>query len=951
MRKATVLVVFSFIGSMLFSQNGNVRGAIIDQNGIVISGATVAISSLGKGAVSDLEGRFTLIDIPSGEHILKVRYLGFSEVDQSIVVIEDKTIFVNLVLKATAIRLKDVEVRGTYGDVRAVNTQKSNLNITNVVSTDQIGKFPDSNIGDALKRIPGIAVQVDQGEARNLIVRGLSPALNSVTINGSRIPSAEGDNRNIQLDLIPSDMIQTVEVSKTLTPDMEADALGGSVNLVTRTAPQGFRASLTAGSGLNFISKKRIWNGTALIGNRTKDNKFGWMLSASINDNDFGSDNIEARWADSFTYNSGMTDPEGEPILEESETNPYPKILEIQPHWIQRVRRSFAANFEYLPNNNNSLFFKTIYNWRDDRENLFVFEQEVLANEDIGIGDFEIEDGNLKSFPVLVSRKTQGGIDSKRHKNARLEDQRMQNYGIGGNHLIRNVKLDWMTSFSKASDKKNNERTAEFKSQYIVDSDVGNPKFPLFIPQNPSSPDDLSSFEYDEIIEENKFTKEEDVNLFINAALPVNFFGNEDGQVKFGVRGRFKSKLRKNNFFIFDQEDNFPTLMETPTTDHTDSGYLVGSQYRAGRFADEKWLGSLPLQDGSSVPDEFLRENFTVDENVYAGYLMSEQKVLPDLSVLAGLRIEHTVVKALANEIEEGSDTAGSIRTDESYTNFLPGIHLKYTPFAQTIFRFAWSNTLARPNYVDLVPTSNIVFSDQEIHIGNSKLNPAASSNFDLTGEYYFNKIGLVTAGFFNKTIRNFVYTFRSLTEDDSFGEGTTGFDLFQPLNGEEASLFGIELSLQHNFVYLPSFAQNFTLNLNYTFLNATTEGIRDINGVEREDLDLADTPPNLFNASLGYEGKKFTARLSANFSDAYINDVGGSAFEDIYYDRQFFLDFNAGYNMTENLSIYFGLNNITDQPLRFYQGIHERTAQVEYYDLRLTFGLKYDVFKRHEAK
>lgn len=135
---------------------------------------------------------------------------------------------------------------------KALNTQRNKINVTNIVSTDQIGKFPDANIGDAMRRIPGITMQVDQGESRNIIVRGLAPQLNSVTLNGSRIPSAEGDNRNVQMDLIPSDMIQTIEVNKAVTPDMDGDALGGSVNLITRSSPQKFRLSATAGSGVNF---------------------------------------------------------------------------------------------------------------------------------------------------------------------------------------------------------------------------------------------------------------------------------------------------------------------------------------------------------------------------------------------------------------------------------------------------------------------------------------------------------------------------------------------------------------------------------------------------------------------------------------------------------------------------------------------------------------------------
>ncbi len=152
-----------------------------------------------------------------------------------------------------------------------------------MVSADQIGKFPDSNIGDALKRISGINVQYDQGEARFGQVRGTPAEFSSVTINGSRLPSAEGDIRNVQLDLIPSDMIQTIEVSKTLMPDQDGDAIGGSINLVTKNSPHRFTVGAVAGTGYNWISRKAQMNFGLTIGNRFFNDRFGVMLAASYN--------------------------------------------------------------------------------------------------------------------------------------------------------------------------------------------------------------------------------------------------------------------------------------------------------------------------------------------------------------------------------------------------------------------------------------------------------------------------------------------------------------------------------------------------------------------------------------------------------------------------------------------------------------------------------------------
>jgi outer membrane cobalamin receptor len=289
------------------AQTGHINGQIADENGIAVPGASVSIDALRKGDISNFDGTFTILSVLAGKQTLSVSYLGYEDIKKEILVKENETITVQLELNSGSISLDDIVITSysLSGQAKALNIQKNNLNITNVVSTDQIGKFPDANIGDAVKRIPGITMQVDQGEARNIIIRGLSPQLNSVTLNGSRIPSAEGDNRNIQMDLIPSDMIQSIQVNKAVTPDMDADALGGSVNLITRTAPQGFRLSSTLGSGINTITNKRILNGSFLLGNRTENGKFGWMLAASANDNDFGSDNIEAEWTDEFSYNDG----------------------------------------------------------------------------------------------------------------------------------------------------------------------------------------------------------------------------------------------------------------------------------------------------------------------------------------------------------------------------------------------------------------------------------------------------------------------------------------------------------------------------------------------------------------------------------------------------------------------------------------------------------------------
>jgi TonB-dependent receptor len=936
MKKLYVFVLLTFLSALsMFSQEGNLQGTITDNQGLYVPYAAVSIPNLKKGAISDADGKFLLLNVPIGNQTIKIEYLGFADKDVEVEVIENKTVEIKVVLISQSEQLDGVLITGfSGGQAKALNTQKNKQNITNIVSTDQIGKFPDANIGDAVKRIPGITMQVDQGEARNIIVRGLAPQLNSVTLNGSRIPSAEGDNRNIQLDLIPADMIQSIEVNKAVTPDMDGDALGGSVNLVTRTAPEGFRLSATAGSGISFITDKRILNGSFLLGNRSENGKFGWMVSASILDNDFGSDNIEAEWADEFEYFDGTE-------VVEADVNPYTNVFEQRSYSVQRIRRSFSANFDYNFNANNAIFLKTMYNWRDDRENRYRLEQEILDGEDIEIGDFDINsDGLPTRFPVEIKRQTKGGIDTDRNRNTRLEDQRMQNYSLGGNHLFGNLKMDWMVSYAKASEERLNERYAEFESEYIINNRVTDSEFPLFTPVDINEANNLSNFEYGEITEENQYTEEEDLNVFLNFQLPADFFDKGDGFVKFGLRGRFKNKVRDNNFFEFDLEDVFPTMADATTRDYSDADYLAGNEYQIGSFISESWLGDLNLIDGELVFDEFLRANFNVKENVFAGYTMANQKVSDKLTVLAGLRIEHTNITAKGNQIEDEEDLVGEVTEESSYSNILPSVHLKYDLNSRTVLRFAWTNTLARPNYADLIPSVDIVGSDEEIFLGNPELNPTTSMAFDLMGEYYFKSVGILSGGLFYKDLEDFIYT--SQFEDDA-----TGFDVFQPQNGDGATIFGAEFAFQRRLDFLPGFANNLSIYLNYTYLTSSADGVANEDGDERTDLDLPGTAPNMFNASLAYNDKKFNIRLSANYSDAYIDEIGGRAFEDRYYDEQFLVDFNVSYAVNPNLRIYADLNNVTNQPLRYYQGVSSRTMQAEFYGRRLTFGLKYDVFKR----
>jgi TonB-dependent receptor len=272
----------------------------------------------------------------------------------------------------------------------------------------------------------------------------------------------------------------------------------------------------------------------------------------------------------------------------------------------------------------------------------------------------------------------------------------------------------------------------------------------------------------------------------------------------------------------------------------------------------------------------------------------------------------------------------------------LPAIHAKYNVTDQLLVRAAWTNTIARPNYFDIAPYRILEVEDNRIEVGNPDLEPTKSMNFDLMAENYFESIGLVSAGVFYKDLTDFIFAYR---EDDYTEPGTgTVFDRYtQPRNGASATIFGFEIGAQRQLDFLPSFLKNFSLYANYTYTKSEVDGLP-MEGREDEKLGLPGTAKNMINGSISYDTKDFTVRLSVNHTSDYVDEFGDEAFEDRYYDKQTFVDMNASYALTDQFRIYAEANNLTNQPLRYYQGVSGHTMQAEYYNMRFNFGVKFDL-------
>ncbi len=885
------------------SNYGIISGRIIDEESLPLPGATVIVDELQQGVISDENGYYRIVKLDEGQYTVTVSYIGFKDETKAVQVKIGETTTIDFQLEA-GIDLSEVVINGALqGQSKALTQQKNNINISNIISSDQVGRFPDANIGDALKRVPGINVQYDQGEARFGHIRGTAPEYNSVTIDGDRIPSAEAEIRSVQLDLVPSDMVQSMEVNKVVTSDMDADAIGGSINLVTKSNPYKQRITGTIGTTYNALTEKPAENIALLYADRFMNEKLGMTLSASRQNHLLGSENVEAEWDDEETL----------------------KEFQIRQYYVQRLRQSYSAAFDYTFNANNRIDFKAMFNHRNDWENRY----RVVYK------DLEEDPGK-----AVIERQLKAGTN----KNARLEDQRTLHLSLGGDHQFGILTMDWKASYSKANEDRPNERYLQYvREDVLIDQNVADPSNVSLTIHDIYSSDFNPNWELDELTEEFQYTEDIDKTVKVDFELPLS--NNSTSMLKFGAKYKAKSKNRDNDYYEYDplNKDSFNADVFSSTKNQTKSNFLAGD-YVVGTFAKREFLADLDLENSSKFKGEKVLEelagNYDATENVFASYARFD-KDFGAIELVAGVRMENTSLKYSGFQYDADEDVLTPTDEEESsYTNILPSLMVKYNMGENTQIKAAWTNTISRPKYFALVPYVEVSAEDNEISIGNPELDPTTSMNLDLMFEHYFGgSVGVITGGVFYKKIEDFIV--EEVKDDYSF-QNNTWDEFVQPINGGDATLYGFEASFQRQFDFLPGFLRQMGFYTNYTY---TYSEVSDFQVEDREDekVTLPGSPEHNLNASLFYEGAKFSCRVSFNYASDFVDEFGGEAFEDRYYDKVSYLDINTSYKINKNFQIYAEATNLLNTPLRYYQGESEYTMQEEYYDVKVNLGLKFD--------
>jgi len=870
------------------SGTGVVYGTVTGQGGNIIPDCKVTIQGTNIEAFTGLDGAYRLGPVPVGEHTVLFDYLGLQTGSATVTVVAGTPVNQDM----TLVYAGEIEVRGSpllVGQAKALNRQKNNSNISNIVASDQIGRFPDKNASEAAQRIPAVSLLRDQGEGRYVIIRGTEARLNSTTVNGERIPSPEAGTRSIALDTIPADLLGRIEVSKTLKPDMDGDSIGGTVDLVTKRAPEETRVSASLGANYSDLVEETAPLATATFGTRFgPEKKWGLLMSGSGSDTKRGSDNIEP------DYDDGDLDE-----------------LEMRDYTTERKRYGITGDLDYRASITSNYFLRGLWtNYVDD---------EVRRAKTNAVGDNELERG-------LKDRTQESFINS---------------LTLGGDNIVgESGVIDYRLNWNKSSEETANQLTSAFIQEDVefdpnVTPDSINPNN---IQANPLN-EMVDEYWFDEIESEYKKAVEEDYIGALN--FTQGFYKDSGFSGLWKVGGKYRQKTKDQNYNVssWESEDdlNFVDFIDNWQPETPFFGGIYGNQMVPfeGPSQMRDLFNSGLLEEERNLEEDLA--DFNVGEDTWAGYAMTELLFGPKTSFMGGVRVESTKVDYLAYQLvldEEGDPLdLEPVTGDKSYTEWLPQFSMVYKTGTDSQLRAAVTRSLARPNFEDMAPWRLLNLEDGEIELGNPDLDVTTAWNFDLMWEIYFKPVGIFSAGLFYKDLTDIIYIFNV----DEIIDGEE-FEVTQPRNGDSGELWGAEFAFQKNFTDWQGFWGGFGLYANYTYVDSEARY------PGREATSLPGQSENVGNLALVYEKYGISTRLSWNYNGKNLLEVGDDAAEDIWLDDHSQLDFLFHVQVGNKWGINLEFINITDEPYTAYVGSADRIRQQEYYGWWTTLSVRFDL-------
>ena len=946
-----------------FAYAGDVKGKVTgSSSGDFLPGANVMLDGTNYGTSSDRFGNYEIGGVPEGDYTLKVTYVGYADFSDSVTVGSDD-VMVNVSLDVDYVSMEGVNVTGlSQGQAKALSQQKSAGNIKNVVSRDQMEKFPDQNVADVLQRLPGVALESDHGEGRYVQIRGAEASLNTTTINGVKVPSPE-DVRKISLDIIPSYSLGSVEVTKAITPDMDADAIGGHVNLITKNAfdyDGQFMEAKIAGGHRPLYGKSGSM-GAFTYGNQFMDGNLGLIVSGSYEFNDMKTDNIELEWNDKYETVSNVIDSFDDLTYVVDETDGVIiNDMQLKNYSLSRERVGVTTSLDYKLANNSKLYLNYISNTYTDNENRnrlrYRFDKSV-DEETPGSGYSNVTSTAGTANLARIARELK----------SRSSISKINSFSLGGDHALGKLGLDWAFTKSYAEELRDPSVNAEFVAKDVnmnyEFTDNNHPQITSFTDEDGAAFDqhDLSKYELDAIeLEGNYIPNKKSPNgnlvsgddqvIAFNMSMPLSIGGGY-GEVKLGAKLSKKDKKSdKSGAEVWEWDGDDDLIMQGFNMD------IEGDEYMDGNYVHTNGLDVKKVRDHMSANlgsyeilpmyEDAILETWDATEDITAFYGMADMK-FGKINFIGGARMEKTssTYNSWAGAVEDAEDNEGTIdeslaayftaqKVTKEYTNVLPMAHVRYEVNDQALVRAAYTETIARADFAALVPF--IAADGDDAEAGNPELESANSQNIDVMLEYYPAGLGVFSFGYFSKSIDNYIYT--STLQDVSIRGGSKVYDeVSMPVNGENATLSGWEMNFVKNLDFLPGPLSNLSLYFNYTKTDSEADY-----GDNREKSTFPGQAASTGNLSFAYETSKLTARFSQSIADQYLVEVGGDKDEDIYYDPANRLDLSLSYNLNSKITLFADMLNITNVPHVYFMGDASKPVEKEVYGSTIKIGTNY---------
>jgi TonB-dependent receptor len=926
-------------------RKGVITGSITDSAHAILQGASVDLQPGSKKAVSDNTGQFSITDVVPGNYTLNISFVGMAPYSKEITVTGGQPTRVEVEMQvASASESVTVTAERVHGEAEAINRERTAENILQVLPAEIITSLPNANVADAIGRLPSVTLERDEGEGKYVQIRGTEPRYSNVTIDGVNVPAPESGVRQIKLDTIGSDLVESVEINKTLLANMDADGIGGSVNLRTKTAGDQPMIALYGLGGYTPIQTGRSADqfGGTVSQRFGKDKRLGILFGGTYDWNGRGIDDVEPAPA-VIQCNPGncLTPSANAPNIGTYNTE------DIRLYTYYRTRYGFAGAVDYKLGDNSSIYVRGLYSHCD---------RWVLTP-------------TINSF---TTSPTQGGGDGNMSYNASIRRpiDVIGSMLAGGMHYFQTSWVSWDISVSRSSEDQHGYSGANFAPG--ANSPLNNVQFalnrtdpyrPKFIVQNGVNIYDPSQYLLQNFDIDNSYSPQVNLQASANYVKQYNWAGHS-GALQIGGKIRNAHKFSEPNDVQYNLTD--PTMaplsmfpLKQTVNNFYDGSYKTGPAINYGSL-----LGFYHTNPNlfSVDPIATLQNNagglYNLVERVGAGYVMNTIS-FGRFRLNTGVRFETTTEDTRGTVLaadDQGNFTGlSSITKDFTHVDVLPSAELRIGLAADSALRLSYGRGIARPDFQDLLPNLSLSVTSlsggrNTSSAGNPDLKATHADNYDILFEQYLKPLGLFTAGLFYKNIQDPIVYIE--TDGVHYPGYTESFLQTAPINAGDAHLWGWEAAYQQRWSFLPGVLGGLGFSGNYSYTSSHTDGLPG----RSDHPALLRQAPNTWNLSPTYDRGRLSVRVGLSYNQANIfayQYQDGAALGksgplgDNYLYTHLQLDAQGSYRLPKGFKlVIYGLN-LTNEVFGFYNGSVVWPVQREYYHATIGAGLRWSSLER----